>query len=116
MFREFKTRNAWTDEVVEVRYQSTVSAVATRHADAVDFGFRVNGRRVWIALPLSLWEEFAHLTGRALDDRSAQRAAGLHLRRLLETGEETSQALYGASRDEALGYLEEILLPATAKE
>ena len=51
MYEEFDTTDVWSGEEIHCRWKSTMVAIATRHADAVDFRFDVNGRAVWIALP-----------------------------------------------------------------
>ena len=35
-----------------------IVAIATRHADAVDLKFLVDGQKVWVALPHPAWVEY----------------------------------------------------------
>src|SRR5580765_5458539 len=58
MYRDFHALDRWTKKQVHCFYQALIVAVATRHADAVDIKFLVDGRPVWVALPLVAWTEY----------------------------------------------------------
>ena len=47
-------------------YQALIVAIATRHADAVDIKFLVDGRPVSIRLPHPAWVEYKNRTGRLI--------------------------------------------------
>ena len=50
MYRDFHAVDRWTKREVHCLYQCLIVAIATRHADAVDVKFLVDGRPVWVAL------------------------------------------------------------------
>ena len=89
-------------------------AIATRHADAVDVRYEVNGQSIWITLPLEAWNEQKRRTGKVITDLLAAQIAGRHLKQLVEEGFDTSRERYTLSVDETLGHLEAVL--AEAKE
>jgi len=51
MYEDFHVADRWSGENLHCRWRGTLVAIATRHADAVDVRFDVNGRPLWIALP-----------------------------------------------------------------
>ena len=55
MYEEFRVTDRWSGEELHCTWKGTMVAIATRHADAVDVRFDVNGRPMWIALPLEAW-------------------------------------------------------------
>ena len=55
MYEDFHVTDHWTHEDLHCRWTANVVAIATRHADAVDIRFEVNGRPVWIAMPAIAW-------------------------------------------------------------
>ena len=57
MYEDFKVTDRWTGEDLHCEWKGTVVAIATRHADATDIRFAVNGRPVWIAMPNLAWVE-----------------------------------------------------------
>src|SRR5215472_4615607 len=58
MYSDFHALDRWTKKQVHCLYQALIVAVATRHADAVDIKFLVDGRPVWVVLPLPAWEAY----------------------------------------------------------
>ena len=66
MYEEFCVNDRWSGEELHCRWKGTMVAIATRHADAVDVRFDVNGRPMWIALPLEAWKRQKELTGLSL--------------------------------------------------
>ena len=44
MYEDFHVIDHWTQEDLHCRWTANVVAIATRHADAVDIRFEVNGR------------------------------------------------------------------------
>ena len=51
MYKDFHALDRWSKKKVHCIYQALIVAVATRHADAVDIKFLVDGHPVWVALP-----------------------------------------------------------------
>jgi len=59
---------------VHCLYQALIVAIATRHADAVDIKFLVDGRPVWVALPHPAWVEYKKRTEPRLPTRSRSKS------------------------------------------
>lgn len=112
MYEDFKTVERWTGQPVRCVFQCIVMAIATRHADAVDVKFLVNGRPVWIALAHGAWEAHRQKTGHAITDPLAVETAGHYLRTILENGEESGRELYTLSVAETLQHLDAVLQEA----
>jgi hypothetical protein len=93
-------------------YQCIVLAIATRHADAVDVKFLVDGRPVWIALALPAWAEHKKQTGNVITDPLAVEIAGHYLHSIMEDGEESGRELYTLSVAETLQHLDAVLKEA----
>src|ERR1700731_310532 len=87
MYKDFHAVDYWTKKHVHCIYQALIVAIATRHADAVDIRFLVDGRPVWIALPHPAWVEYEKRTGKLITDPLAVEIAGHYLRSSLESGE-----------------------------
>ena len=64
-------------------YQALIVAIATRHADAIDIKFLVDGRPVWVALPHPAWVEYKKQTGKLITDPLAIEIAGHYLKNML---------------------------------
>ena len=109
MYEDFSTAERWTGGPVRCIYQCIMLAIATRHADAVDVKFLVNGRAVWIALAHPAWAEHRRLTGNVITDPLAVEIAGHYLRSILEDGEESGRDLYTLSVAETLRHLDAVL-------
>src|SRR5919206_3493341 len=71
MFENFSATDRWTKKQVHCVYQAQIVAIATRHADAVDYKFLVDGRKVWVALPHPAWVEYKKRTGKIITDSLA---------------------------------------------
>jgi hypothetical protein len=67
MFEDFTVTDRWSKKSVHCVYQALIVAIATRHADAVDIKFLVDGTTVWIALPHPAWVEYKKRTGKLID-------------------------------------------------
>ena len=87
-------------------YQAQIVAISTRHADAVDYKFLVDGRRVWVVLPLPAWVEYKKRTGRTITDSLAVEIAGHYLKSALEAGEGLGREMYTLTVDETLKHLD----------
>jgi hypothetical protein len=109
MFTVFTATDRWTKKEVHVAYQALVVAIATRHADAVDIKFLVDGRPVWVALPHPAWVEYKKHTGRPITDPLAKEIAGHFLKVALESGEGLGRQMYSLTVEETLKHLEGVV-------
>jgi len=114
MFEDFIVTDRWTKKPVHCVYQALIVAIATRHADAVDIKFLVDGRTVWIALPHPAWVEYKKRTGRLITDSLAVEIAGHYLKSALEAGEGLGRDMYSLTVEETLTRLEAVV--ATMQE
>jgi len=106
MFENFTATDRWTKKQVHCVYQEMIVAIATRHADAVDFKFLVDGRPVWVALPHPAWVEYKKRTGKAITDSLAVEIAGHYLKTALESGEADGREMYSLTVEETLNHLD----------
>lgn len=109
MYIDFFATDRWTKKKVHVLYQALIVAIATRHADAVDVKFLVDGRPVWVALPHPAWIEYKKRTGKVITDALAKEIAGHFLKTALETGEGLGREMYGLTVEETLGHLDALV-------
>jgi hypothetical protein len=109
MFTDFTATDRWTKKPVHCLYQSLIVAIATRHADAVDIKFLVDGRPVWVALPHRAWVEYKKRMGKVITDALAKDIAGHFLKTALESGEGVGREMYSLTIDETLGHLDQIV-------
>ncbi|MFZ0542341.1 MAG: hypothetical protein WA416_12885 [Candidatus Sulfotelmatobacter sp.] len=105
MFEDFTATDRWTKKRVHCVYQALIVAIATRHADAVDVKFLVDGRTVWVALPHPAWVEYKKRTGRAITDSLAIEIAGHYLKAALQAGEGLGRDMYSLTIEETLAHL-----------
>jgi len=108
MYTDFTATDRWTKKKVHVLYQALIVAIATRHADAVDIKFLVDGRPVWVALPHPAWVEYKKRTGKQITDPLAMDIAGHFLKTSLESGEGLGREIYSLTVDETLRHLNAI--------
>jgi hypothetical protein len=109
MFENFTATDRWTKKQVHCVYQAMIVAIATRHADAVDMKFLVDGRKVWVALPHPAWVEYKKRTGRSITDSLALEIAGHYLKSALESGEGLGREMYSLTIEEMLTHLEAVV-------
>jgi hypothetical protein len=109
MFTDFNATDRWTKKQVHVLYQALIVAIATRHADAVDIKFLVDGRPVWVALPHPAWVEYKKRTGKMITDALAKEIAGRFLKTALESGEGLGREMYALTVEETLKQLDAIV-------
>src|SRR5271156_1393770 len=109
MFTDFTATNRWTKKPVHCIYEALIVAIATRHADAVDIKFLVDGRPVWVALPHPAWVEYKKRTGKLITDSLAKEIAGHFLKIALESGGGLAREMYLLTIDETLKQLEGVV-------
>ena len=106
MYKDFRTVDRWTKKEVHCIYEALIVAIATRHADAVDIKFLVDGRPVWVALPHPAWVEYQKRTGKLITDPLAVEIAGHYLKEALESGEGMDREMYSLTVEQTLQHLE----------
>jgi hypothetical protein len=114
MYNDFNATDRWTKKQVHCLYQALVVAIATRHADAIDIKFLVDGRPVWVALPHPAWVEYRKQTGRLITDPLAIEIAGHYLKTALESGEGVGREMYSLTVEETLRHLEAVVTASDA--
>jgi hypothetical protein len=112
MYEDFHVADRWTGEDLHCRWKANMVAIATRHADAVDIRFDVNGRPMWIALPCTAWVEQKKRTGKVITDQLAAQVAGRYLKELVEEGYDSRRELYTMTVDEVLNHLDAVVAEA----
>lgn len=108
MYDDFTATERWTAQPVHCIYQSLIVAIATRHADAIDIKFLVDGQPVWISLPHPAWVEYNKRTGRVITDPMAVQIAGRHLKIAIETGENGGREMHFLTVQQTLAHLDEL--------
>ena len=114
MYEDFHVTDRWSGEDLHCSWKGTMVAIATRHADAVEVRFDVNGRPMWIALPCTAWVEQKKLTGKVITDQLAAQIAGLHLKQLIEEGYDSRREIYTMTVAEVLARLDVVVAEAKA--
>jgi hypothetical protein len=109
MYEDFHVTDPWTGEDLHCRWTANIVAIATRHADAVDIRFEVNGRPVFIALPAVAWVEQKKRSGHVITDRLAAQVAGRYLRDAVASGYDNGREMYTMSVDEVLKLVEVVM-------
>ena len=112
MYNDFIATDRWTKKQVHCVYQSQIIAIATRHADAIDYKFLVGGRKVWVALPHPAWVEYKKRTGKPITDPLAVQVAGHYLKNAIESGEDGGRELYSLTVQETLLHLDAVIKEA----
>lgn len=102
MYEDFVAKDRWTGEPLHCVWKGTVVAIATRHADATDIRFAVNGRPVWVALPNTAWVEQKRRNGKIITDYLAAQVAGRYLKQAIESGYDNGREMYTMTVDEVL--------------
>jgi hypothetical protein len=114
MFTDFTTTDRWTRKPVHCTYEALIVAIATRHADAIDIKFLVDGRPVWVALPHPAWVEYKKRTGTLITDALAREIAGHFIKTALESGEGVGREMYSLTIDQTLKHLDAVVAEAGA--
>ncbi len=116
MHQDFYAADRWTKKQVHCIYQALIVAIATRHADAVDIKFLVDGRPVWVALPHPAWVEYKKRTGRSITDSLAIEIAGHYLKTALESGEGVGREMYSLTVEQTLAHLDAVVAEIEAAQ
>jgi hypothetical protein len=114
MYEKFCVKDRWSGEELNCRWKGTLVAIATRHADAVDVRFDVNGHTLWVALPLEAWGRQKSLTGKVITDQLAAQIAGRFLKQLIEEGYDSQREIYTMTTEEVLSQLDVVVAEAKA--
>jgi hypothetical protein len=112
MYEEFDVTDRWTGETLHCLWRANIVAIATRHADAIDVRFEVNGRPVWIAMPAQAWVEYKKRSGNVITDRLAAQIAGHYLKQAIEDGYDNGREMYAISIEEVLEHLDLVMREA----
>jgi len=115
MYEDFHVTDRWTSQDLHCLWKGTLVAIATRHADAVDIRFDVNGRPMWIALPCTAWVEQKQRTGKVITDQLAAQIAGRYLKQLIEEGYDARREIYTMTVAEVLELLDVVVAEAKAQ-
>jgi hypothetical protein len=116
MYQDFYAIDRWTKSRAHCIYQSLIVAISTRHADAVDVKFLVDGRPVWIALPHPAWVEYQRRTSKMITDPLAIEIAGHYCKAALESGEGLNREMYSLGVEETLKHLDDVVREMRAFE
>jgi len=115
MYEDFHVVDRWSGEDLHCRWRANIVAIATRHADAVDVRFDVNGGPMWIALPHDAWVAQKKRSGKVITDYMAAQIAGRYLKQLIEDGYDARREVYTMTVPEVLAHLDAVVDEATAQ-
>ena len=112
MYEDFTVTDRWTGEDLHCRWKANIVAIATRHADAVDVRFNVNGKPMWIAMPCLAWVEQKKRTGKVITDYLAAQIAGRYLKQAIESGYDNGREMYTMTIEEVLDQAQAVVKEA----
>ena len=108
MYEDFYATDRRTGKRIHCLYQAFILAIATRHADAVDIKFLVDGQPVWLALPHPAWDEYNRRTGKVISDPMAVQVAGHFLKYVVESGENGGREMHTLTIADVLRHVEQL--------
>ena len=114
MYEDFHVTDRWSGEDLHCRWKGTLVAIATRHADAVDLRYDVNGGPMWIALPLNAWAQQKERSGKVITDQLAAQIAGRYLKQIITEGYDSQREIYTMTVPEVLEHLDAVVAEAKA--
>jgi hypothetical protein len=79
-------------ETAKVRFVHLYPAIATRHSDTIDAQFLVDGHKVIVSISCASLTELREREKVYLSDQQLAEMAALHLRHILQTGYDATQA------------------------
>jgi hypothetical protein len=109
MYEDFHAIDPGSGKRFHCLYQALIAAIATRHADAVDVKFVVDGKPVWLALPHPAWVEFNRQTGQVITDPMAVQIAGHYLKWAIESGQNGGREMYALTVADVLKHLAQLM-------
>jgi len=112
MYEDFTINDRWTAEPLHCKWRGTMVAIATRHVDATDIRFAVNGRPVWISMPNRAWVEMKRRDGHVITDYLAAQSAGRYLKTVIESGYDNGREMYTMSVEEVLEHANAVVKEA----
>jgi hypothetical protein len=112
MYDDFHVVDRWSGEDLHCRWKGNIVAIATRHADAVDVRYDVNGRPMWIALPSTAWVEQKKRSGKVITDQLTAQIAGRYLKQIIEEGYDSRREIYTMTVPEVLEHLDAVVAEA----
>ena len=112
MYEDFVATDRWTAEPQHCVWKGTLVAIATRHADATDIRFAVNGRPMWIAMPNLAWVEQKKPQRKSHHRLSRRTGRGTLPEASIESGYDNGRELYTMNVDEVLEHVERSSLEA----
>jgi hypothetical protein len=111
-FRQFEIGPDPFGRKWQVQFKWLLTAISLRHSDTVDVKFvlRSDDARVQkqIAMPHADLLELSRRTGHEMSDAWCARLAALHLKRMVESGEDLEKDLVTVGLRELSGYAAEI--------
>ena len=115
MYEDFHVTDRWSGEDLHCRWKGTLVAIATRHAAAVALRYDVNGRPMWIALPLDAWAQQKQRSGKVITDQLAAQIAGRYLKQIITEGYDSQREIYTMTVPEVLEHLDAVVAEARAQ-
>lgn len=112
MYEDFEAVDHWTGETLHCVWKGNIVAIATRHADAVDVRFLVNGHSIVIAMPMPAWVAFRQRTGNVITDYLTAQIAGHYLKQSIENGYDNGRDIYTMTVEEVLAHLDIVMQEA----